>query len=355
MKRHNSRHSQNHKDAFTLVELLVVIAIIGVLVALLLPAVQAAREAARRSQCANNLKQIGLGLLNYEVARKSLPPGRHRPANITAKNMMSWSLWHLPYIEQQNLFNRIDFTVPLTSQPNNMPDLTGPVNAVIDTYICPSTGTLQKFRGEDHRITGLPTDQVNNGLACMDYMGVPGPSPDVLNVETGRDYGFEGANGLDDFEAGVLVKILQQKGSPNNVCIFPNRDCSSKKVKLKEITDGTTNTIIVAESSGKAAEEELVIADGSENKYLTDQMSGAWASGRNISAIDLDPEFDNTPAAINPPQKWHFSKEDFFSDHPGGVQTLRCDGSVHFMSDQTERNVYFALCSRSSGEIIPQE
>jgi len=348
MKRLHIKRPCDRQTAFTLVELLVVIAIIGVLVALLLPAVQAAREAARRVQCANNLKQIGLGLLNYEDVKKSFPPGRYKPAGITEKNMLSWSVWHLPYIEQGNVFNLIDLSVPLTSPPNNIPNLKGPANTIISTYLCPSTGRRQLYRGADNRIDGLPSDKANNGLACMDYMGIPGPDPDVLNTTTGEIYGNDSSTNLKNFQRGVLLKL-----NSDVFCLYPNEVCSSAVVKFKEITDGSTYTIIVGESSGKGAEEELR-PDPEENKYLTKQMSGAWASGRNISAIDLDP-LNGDPSAINPPDKWHFSKEEFFSDHPGGVQTLRCDGSVHFMADDTHRDVYFALCSRDGGELIPSE
>jgi type II secretory pathway pseudopilin PulG len=329
-----------------LVELLVVIAIIGVLVALLLPAIQAAREAARRSQCANNLKQIGLGLLNYESTKKHFPPGRYKPAGITEKNMLSWSVWHLPYIEQGNLFDRINFSVPLTSQPNNMPDLSGPTNMVISTYICPSTSRQQRFRGGDNRIQGLTSNPENNGLGCLDYMGIPGPDPEVLNTLTGEVYGNDGATSLKNIQRGVLLKL-----NSDVICRYPAEVCSSAVVSFMEIIDGSSYTIVVGESTGKATEEELR-PDGEENIYLTNQTSGAWASGRNISAIDLDP-LAGEPSAINPPEKWQFSKEEFFSDHPGGVYTLRCDGSVHFMADDTARDIYFALCSRDAGEIVP--
>ncbi len=343
----NSERSKpaSQRFAFTLVELLVVIAIIGVLVALLLPAIQAAREAARRSQCGNNLKQIGLGLLNYESLKKHFPPGRYKPAGITEKNMLSWSVWHLPYIEQGNLFDLIDFSIPLTSPPNNVVDLSGPTNSVISTYLCPSTGRRQRYRGEDNRISGLPSNPENNGLGCLDYMGIPGPDPDVLNTSTGDVYGSDGASSLKNIQRGVLLKL-----NSDVICRFPHEVCSSAVIAFKEITDGASYTIIVGESTGKATEEELR-PEGQENIYLTNQASGAWASGRNISGIDLDP-LTGDPSAINPPEKWQFSKEEFFSDHPGGVFTLRCDGSVHFMANDTSRDVYFALSSRDGGEIV---
>ena len=355
MKRIVFRRPRECGGAFTLVELLVVIAIIGVLVALLLPAVQAARESARRAQCSNNLKQIGLGLLNYETTRKSFPPGRYKPPGVKEKLVSSWSSWHLPYIEQQNVFDRIDFTVAANEPPNDLPDLTGPNNTIIDTYLCPSTGTMQRYRGHEHRIIGIDStasDNANNGLACMDYMGIPGPDPaDIINAVTGRAYGSPSTT-ISDYESGMLLKTLLQRGTIENICLEQDRECASRRIKANEITDGTSHTIIVGESSGKGMEEDFV--QNGENRYGADESSGAWASGKNISAIDLDPD-NGDPSAINPPAKRHFAIEEFFSDHPGGVQTLRCDGSVHFMQDDTHRDIYFALCSRDGGEIVPEE
>src|SRR5215831_11429487 len=114
---------------FTLIELLVVIAIIAVLIALLLPAIQAAREAARRTQCTNNLKQIGLGLLNYENAVRTFPPGEIALAG----KFVSWSSTFLPYIEEQNINDQLDFTKPMTIPPNCLPNLSGPANKIINT------------------------------------------------------------------------------------------------------------------------------------------------------------------------------------------------------------------------------
>ena len=360
MIRYLTRCPRRSGSAFTLVELLVVIAIIGVLVALLLPAVQAAREAARRAQCSNNLKQIGLGLLNYETTRKSYPPGRYRPANVTDRNALGWSVWHLPYIEQQNLFDRIDFSSPMNEPPNNLPDLTGPANILIDSYLCPSTGRSQFYRGDSGRIEGISgsaSDEANNGLACMDYMGIPGPDPDVYNAVTGRPYG-QPAETFEEYESGVLLKALLQRSSPNGLCLLPNRECSSKKVKAREIIDGTSNTIVIVESSGKGMEQGPPL--NNQDNLQTSEPSGAWASKSSISAVDMDPSpppgGEQDPySAINPPERWHFHKEEFFSDHPGGVQTLRCDGSVHFLLDGTDRDIYFALCSRDGGEVITLE
>ncbi len=120
------------KKGFTLVELLVVIAIIGVLVGLLLPAVQSAREAARRMSCSNNMKQLGLALLNYESAFKVLPPSRIALSNPTFQQ--SWTMMILPHLEQGNNYNLYDKNLNWFHQ-NNLPVTT----QQIATFKCPST------------------------------------------------------------------------------------------------------------------------------------------------------------------------------------------------------------------------
>lgn len=349
------------RRAFTLVELLVVIAIIGVLVALLLPAIQAAREAARRSQCMNNLKQIGLGMLNYESTKKHFPPGQFKPPGMTIKRMVSWSVWHLPYIEQQNVFDRIDLTRALIEAPNNMADLSGPSNTIISTYLCPSVGRRQQFRGDDGRLVGLPEPSSpgalnGNGMACIDYMGIPGPDEDVVNKVSGIKYSKENGSFLSYVPGrGILMRWdANPDGCPSN-----SRPCSSPTVKIREIVDGTTHTMMIGESSGRGAEEQL--SCNGENTPLTDEFSGAWATEKNVSRVTLDPDptvgsqvCGQYISAINPPEKFQFKYEEFFSDHPGGVQTLRCDGSVQFLRDETSRDVYFALITRDGGEFVTE-
>src|SRR5262245_1430811 len=101
-------HREWIKRGFTLVELLVVIAIIGVLVGLLLPAVQAARESSRRSQCSQNLHQLGVGMMNFEGVKHNLPPGEWKPVGVPTKAALGWSTWFLPYIEETPLFNSMN-------------------------------------------------------------------------------------------------------------------------------------------------------------------------------------------------------------------------------------------------------
>ncbi len=357
---------QRPRVGFTLVELLVVIAIIGVLVALLLPAVQAAREAARRSQCANNLRQIGLGMVNYEITNKHFPPGQFKPAGLKGKDKIAWPAWHLPFIEQQNLFDRLDMTRTLFEAPNNMPDLSGPANTVVPTYICPSTATLQDFRSEDHRLDGVDL-QNGGGLACIDYMGNPGPEPDIRIPQFGPTNDPNTPSYAGDADAkqntlqtnrGILLKYETIWGKDPNRCLRNERDndCGSVTVSVRQITDGLSNTLIVGESTGKGFEEDY--KENGPNLKATSEPSGAWASWKNVSFIKLSPQHSVNGieyGPINPPSKVHFWIEDFFSDHPGGMQATFCDASVHFLQEDVAWEIVMALCSRDADEIIDSD
>ena len=353
------------EQGFTLVELLVVIAIIGVLVALLLPAVQAAREAARRSQCGNNLKQIGLGMLNYENSRRHFPPGQFKPAGLKGKDKLAWPVWHLPYIEQQPLFEQLDLSATMFTAPNNMEDFSGPANTVVPTYICPSTSTLQNYRGDDHRLQGVDLS-MGGGLACIDYMGNPGPEPDIGIYGIGAagsvvaTYAGDANAKQDTLQTnrGVLLKYMTGVGLNPVKCITNElrNDCGSAVIEVRQITDGLTNTIMVGESTGKGFEEDYL--EGQPNRLATSEPSGAWASWKNVSFIKLSPQHSVNGVEygpINPPAKIHFWIEDFFSDHPGGAQFVMCDGSVHFIAEETEWHVVMALASRDAGEIVASD
>lgn len=353
----------SRRNGFTLVELLVVIAIIGVLVALLLPAVQAAREAARRAECANNLRQIGLGMVNYENTNKHFPPGQFKPAGLKGKDKIAWPVWHLPFIEQQNLFDQIDLTTTLFEAPNNMEDLSGPANAIVPTYLCPSTATLQEYRSTDHRLDGVTLAQ-GAGLACMDYMGNPGPRPEIripqfgpIDDPTTPSYAGDADAKQNTLQTnrGILLKYETIWGREPQRCLLNERQnaCGSVTVSPRQITDGLSNTIIVGESTGKGFEETYF--ENGPNRLDTGEPSGAWASWKNVSFLDLSvqtPINGKVYGPVNPPAKVHFDYEDFFSDHPGGVQVVFCDASVHFLQEDTSWEIVMALCSRDVGETI---
>ncbi|HEX3601865.1 MAG TPA: DUF1559 domain-containing protein, partial [Lacipirellulaceae bacterium] len=137
-------------EGFTLVELLVVIAIIGILVALLLPAIQAARESARRMQCTNNLKQVGIALLNYENSKKSLPPGSSYGRTDPKEQKGTWVVFILPFLEEPAISSQYDFTKYPDESPNL--DLAGKV--LIKTLICPTDEVSSQPFLNNRRHTG---------------------------------------------------------------------------------------------------------------------------------------------------------------------------------------------------------
>ncbi|MEM9187195.1 MAG: DUF1559 domain-containing protein [Planctomycetota bacterium] len=305
------------RPGFTLVELLVVIAIIGILIALLLPAVQSAREAARRTQCKNNLKQIGLGLLNYESSYRKFPPGQKKDCVDCEKH--AWSSFFLPFIEEQNVHDLIDFDEGFTAAVNRPATTTR-----IATYLCPSTANVQEGRTVDGVIAGVGGEANGDGMACMDYLGVSGPDRFACNVAVGEFYGRR---------QGMLLGL---KGLPDTVL-------EPKRLPLRQVTDGLSRTICVTECTGRGATLE-----GGDW-----ELQGAWANGSNTAHLELgvreaNPAYTSSTGE-NPFYAW--TEEEIYSDHPGGAHVLMCDGSVHFLSDEVERSLVHALASRGGEEI----
>ena len=297
-------------------ELLVVIAIIGVLVALLLPAVQAARESSRRSACQNNLRQVGLAVLNYEAALKKYPPGKKWSLPRGNPNTFdyAWASILLDYVEEQALHDQIDFKVPLTD-PKNLPA----TSKILSIYLCPSTSRFDEehrtYEGQLVNLGGQPGE----GLGCIDYLGISGPDKDEKNPATGMIYGSQ---------RGIL---LGTKGLPDGKILT-----EPPPVKVSQVTDGTSHTICVVECTGRGAD----VNKSGEVKSL----NGAWASGSNISHI-------NKGVNTQEPEK-AWEDERIFSDHPSGANALACDGSVHFLINETGGELVRSLCSRDGAETI---
>ena len=298
------RYSTARKKAFTLVELLVVIAIIGILVAMLLPAVQMVRAAARRSSCQNNCKQIGLAILNYESANMKFPAGQFWTAPEGDSNRLdySWSSQILPYIEANNIYDGIDFSQPYTAATN-----AGFAAETVPGYLCPSTSERDGDRQGDVIVRS------NGNLGCIDYMGLAGPSSSEKNPVTDQDYDRQqgiltGTKGLDNF-ATLLVPPA---------------------VTFALITDGSSNTMMVTECTGRGTEAE------------DDDPNGAWISGKNIT--HLQGKVNGKKA------KSSWNDELIYSEHTGGANALFCDGSVHFLSSDLSKKSLLARASRNGHE-----
>lgn len=325
------------RPAFTLVELLVVIAIIGILVGLLLPAVQAAREAARRMQCSNNVKQIGLTFHNYESAVKSFPINYATRGKLgfpntgpgIANSGRSWMQMILPYIEQNNLYNNITFTVGL--QPKNSAATT-PVGknrivaaTVIPTFLCPSDDSNEGgslLNRSDLNETNAPADR----WAVTGYKACAGSNWNA-GLFAWVNSGATGVGGKNSGQSDGL--------NLGNGVICSNQTDVNSKTRMGDITDGTSNTFIVGEA-------------------MPGWSQWNWWYNPNActatTAIPLNRVLKVAKNIGDWPNNYGFA-----SRHTGGANFGLADGSVRFISDNINTATYRALATISSGEVVSVE
>ncbi len=308
----NLSQTPRKRRGFTLVELLVVIAIIGILVGLLLPAVQAAREAARRMQCSNNLKQTGLAMHNYHDTHKKFPPGGINEIN--NGNRLAWTVFLLPFIEQTNLYNQFNFNLPNYTGVNQNPTITP-----VQSYLCPSN--RNKFN-QNGTVPGTGEHPAAGFAYTTHYYGIMGPkgiNPAVPGGTTQYSW------------VDVVVSGVSHGGYSDTGILYRN-----SKTRMGDITDGTSNTMIVGEISFETA-----------NCYR------GWARG--ISG-NTSGGCKNAPAGINI-QAYsanNFNDVSFGSQHTGGAQFAVSDGSVRFVSQTIDMATYWATLTRALGEIAQQ-
>jgi prepilin-type N-terminal cleavage/methylation domain-containing protein/prepilin-type processing-associated H-X9-DG protein len=368
-----TRTMRTGNRGFTLVELLVVIAIIGILVALLLPAIQAAREAARRAQCSNNLKNLSLAVLNFESGKKRLPmdfdystyvpqmfnlaggpqsrPGvASDPFRSPANRQLhggGWIIEVLPQLEEQALYDRFKPFVtgtnkswqgPKTGMNANDPDLRAAIQVQPPELLCPSNGQYNGPRADQWPYvpgTGNPIDNAPATVAITCYKGnsgdgdfefVPGSTPMTPPGYYTYNPPIPCYIGTDCF--GLFWRYTYYKGG----------------VKLREITDGTSNTLMLGESSPE---------DGNSPAWSSD---GDWA----IAGIQINFQWMTDPACIDSSTGGANAGKNgcyqltrgFRGYHPGGVMFAMADGSVRFISDSVDhKNVFRPLATKGSGDI----
>ncbi|QDT55261.1 Type II secretion system protein G precursor [Caulifigura coniformis] len=303
------------RRGFTLIELLVVIAIIAILIALLLPAVQQAREAARRTQCKNNLKQIGLALHNYESTYGCFPLGYIDIVPGGAANLdggWAWDAFLLPYIDQAPLYNTLDFNqhpYGSVSTPANRQAMT----VIQPGFRCPSDN-------------GPSTRNDNSGNA---------QGNGVANHALSNYMGCLGA-----FDGDVCVTSTTPVSSParNNGLLTPNR-CQ----RIRDVIDGTSNTIAIAEAMYIANQVDVNGDNiGSERQYQYGNIT--TAGGPNCDQIGYNSNggfnhLRSTRKKINGPYLQAASlHRAFHSRHVGGAQFALCDGSVRFISENVDHS-----------------
>jgi len=325
------------RKGFTLIELLVVIAIIAILIALLVPAVQKVRESASRTQCQNNLKQIGLALHAYHDVRKALPPGCANDKIPFGQSVngggwgSSWKVYILPYIEQNAIYSRWVFDGNNSGyvNPNNMPLVH---NVVIPNYRCPSS-QLPDFYSASYNAGSIQMFSCYPGIA-----GAFDPNGTLLLAPTNG-----GGNG---------------NGSGSGI-LFAN-----SKITLQGIGDGTSNTIMVGEQSDHLRDANGAAITGSYSA-ITSQGPHGWTMGTGGSQVGTaypERHFNCITVAYLINQRGFTNAGGtsqntgrnipLSSNHTGGINSAFGDGSVRFISDTTSINVLLYSCNRDDNQPV---
>lgn len=294
----------SRRNGFTLIELLVVIAIIAILIALLVPAVQRVRDAAARSQCQNNLKQIGLAFQNFESARRFFPPGGVTTAQprlgITVASNHGCFVFLLPYLEQDNLFKLYQFNLNWNNAANSKV-----VGTPLSVFQCPATPDPER------------TDTSNG-----------------LTVAVG-DYGPDNAiNTANLAPLGLVPNVSNSNGilEVNFLC------------RVADIIDGTSNTLMVAEDAGRpklyrAGFQVAGTTSGAgwadrNNEYITHGYTSNGVTNPGSCAVNCT------------------NDNEIYSFHRGGANVVMADGAVRFLADNISIRTVGALITRVGGEVV---
>lgn len=350
------------RSGFTLVELLVVIAIIGILIGMLLPAVQQVREAARRVTCANNMRQLGLAMHNYEGAFGHFPPGftsistsdgtvpsgvHIDPVTWNAGPGWGWGASLLPFVEGKNLHDQIDFNRPIWAAEHREI-----IQTQLPVFLCPSTsGDGQPF-------------------TVVDDSGSPYSPDGVTPIVLGRSnyvasHGQESAWGS---EAGVDLTgvIFTDIYSFSTTTININGDVSrvadgpfyrNSKTKMSEVRDGTTHSIFLGEHSSRLSDKTWVgVVPGATVHPKFSSPENGPDGAATLVLYHMGPsggELDITGFPIIHPVNFPtYHVGQMFAEHPGGGNVCMGDGSVQFISESVDLITWAELSSIGEGEVI---
>jgi prepilin-type N-terminal cleavage/methylation domain-containing protein/prepilin-type processing-associated H-X9-DG protein len=304
-----TQHRKQRHSGFTLIELLVVIAIIAVLIALLLPSVQAAREAARRAACVNNLKQMGLAMHNYHASNNSFPIGYiawpNTNLNVTSPGW-GWGSAILPTMEQPSLYNASNLNLPI-EDPTNLTVRT----TALSNFICPSD-----------RFTGL--------ITISDVNSVP--------IAQAWSTSYAACFGRD-------VNIAKNPTGGNGLFMC------NLAFGVKDITDGTSQTILVGERGCLLTQAPWI---GSINNGVLRITPGSPSHSTATKTAPVEP-LARADTGGGTSDNLFFDPDDFYSPHPAGLNYLMADGSVKFIKTTINANVYGDLASRNMGEIVSSD
>jgi prepilin-type N-terminal cleavage/methylation domain-containing protein/prepilin-type processing-associated H-X9-DG protein len=342
---------RNHRRAFTLIELLVVIAIIAVLIALLLPAVQAAREAARRSQCMNNLKQIGVACHNYLTAYQVLPFGKGNNYTTSLSSAAAYARWSansqlLAFIEQGNLFNAINFAFPPETPgmngvfPTFMPAYQNPgrqnstaCQTQIATFLCPSDGpTIQTWPGGNNYYGNQYTFACDLSETQPSTDAVPGIAP----------------QGIFYFLSAVRTADVTDGTS--------NTAFSSEKIRGQGQPNPKTDMLVFTNQTSQDATYQACKSLPLTSPPLTSQQGMSWVMGEMCCTTYNHVSTPNTTSCAAPGYTGTMANMAMqvppSSNHPGGVNVLFGDGTVRYIKNSIDLLTWRALGTRNGGEVI---
>ncbi len=294
------------RGAFTLIELLVAIAIIAVLIALLVPAVQQVRAAAARTQCQNNLKQLGLALQAYHDGNKYFPPGYTSGVDSQGNDTgtgWGWAAYILPQLEQGALYGMIRFNQPIEAAVNSGARVTP-----VTVYVCPADGAPPTWTVNKHDSAGNPMGTICS-VATANYIGVFGVSEPGVDGE------------------GIFYR--------------------DSKINLQDVTDGTSTTLMVGERYQRWCEATWVGAVTGATQIPPSGSPAQFEVGNSAGMI-LGHTFEGTGGPGTPDTEIN----GFASLHAGGAHFLFVDGHVQFLRTAMDHTLYKALSTRAGGEPV---
>ena len=370
------KQSPKGRHAFTLIELLVVIAIIAVLIALLLPAVQQAREAARRTQCKNNMKQMGLAFHNYESTYGRFAPALLMCNNIGGNygegianvapspddgNFHAWPEFILPFIDQGNLYNTINFSLSLSFTDPTLatgtvmnfatggnfatPQGLAVTKAVIPGYMCPSSPHTSSIYGpyQEDWTSSVPVNYKAGG--ALDYVG---------RWARGNFGGTNNPSGTNYSPFAGMLDINSSKG------------LGTAGVKISQVIDGTSNTILLGETSAPGTKLWVMgkawgaLCDGCPTSGSTRAMGPAWTDWQFSTGLDISgvtpgsqhnavaPQYETAGDCTINCENY----KNYYSFHMGGATFLLADGTVRFISQNINRETMIRLYYFSDGQTV---
>ena len=359
-RRNVAARTQRAQPAFSLVELLVVIAIVGILVALLLPAVQRVREAARRSQCVNNMRQLGIGLHGYHDVAKVFPPayvgnpyqsgsafGVNFPdGNGNGPSGFAWGTLLLPYVEEQGLHDRFDFR-----QPCWAPDNTVPAQARLALFLCPSaSGGDDVFSVDQYVGPAWGPDLMPVGsnpftpailLAHAHYVTSAG-----CHQPWGRQVVF------DNFDMPELVS----SGGPAVLTYIEGAFYRNSRLSAKNFTDGLTNTVFVGEHSSILSDKTWVGVPPFSVSCPKYPFASDCNSGGDLVGVHSGPDAHDRPQVIiHAPNNPVGHTDQMWSEHGDGCNVLFGDASVRFIDEGIDPFLWVALTTRAGAEVMSGE